>query len=325
MKSLSQKSLDYRIYKFLTEFKMAERGDHIVVACSGGPDSVVLLKILLELREKLNITVSACHYNHQMRGEESDRDQAFVEKISAEWGIECVSGSAPKKRILKSEDEARRARYDFFEKIKTERGECKIALGHTLSDNVETLLMRLIRGTGLLGATAIPHQRDFFIRPIIQISRTEVLAYAKLHRLPYLVDSSNLKNDFLRNKIRNVLIPELQEINPQVEESLNNFIVSANRDYDYIITQAEAIFQKVAQVAGDNIMINRSDFLALPAAIQYQIIRISLDKIDTNLDITRAQIDEVVMMIVKGEGNKRKNLPRALRVELVSGKIEISK
>lgn len=204
----------------LLRHNMLNRGDKIVVGLSGGADSVALTHSLKELGCKL----VACHINHCLRGEESDRDEAFVKGFCKELSIPVkvvtadVLGYADEHGMT-VEEAGRKIRYAAFEETRKEFNAQKIATAHTLSDNLETLLLNLTRGSGLNGLCGIPPVRGNIIRPLIYSTRAEVEEYCLQNNLSFVTDSTNLNSDYTRNKIRNKIIPILKEINPSVEQA----------------------------------------------------------------------------------------------------------
>ena len=172
---------------------MVDAGDHVICAVSGGADSVALLFAMYLLKEKLEIRLSAAHFNHRLRGEESDRDEAFVREFCGHYDIPLFVGSGEVKPGKKGlEAAARDARYAFLRQLPG-----KIATAHTADDNAETVLMRLIRGTGLKGLGAISPVRGNLIRPMLTVTRQDVLAFLEKERISYMTDSSNETDAFL--------------------------------------------------------------------------------------------------------------------------------
>ena len=207
-----------KLEQFLRQYEMLRPGDHVICAISGGADSVALLFGMHLLKDKLGISLSAAHFNHRLRGEESDRDEQFVRDFCAGYGIELFVGGGeilPGKKGL--EAAAREARYSFLKKL-----DGKIATAHTADDNAETVLMHLIRGTGLKGLGGITPVNGKLIRPMLEITRQEVLAFLDEYHLAYITDSSNETDTFLRNRIRHHVMPLLRQENPRFSEKMSN-------------------------------------------------------------------------------------------------------
>ena len=198
---------------------MTQPGDTVICAVSGGADSVCMLHVLLSLRNTLGITVEAAHFNHQLRGEESDRDEAFVRTLCAELGVVLhVDNGDVRARAAKThesvEEAARALRYAFFSSLPG-----LIATAHTQDDNLETVLLNLTRGTGLAGLCGIPPRRERFIRPMLAVSRAEIEAYLAQNGLSHVTDSTNFLPDARRNRLRQSVIPLLKAENPSLCET----------------------------------------------------------------------------------------------------------
>ena len=221
---MKQTSLEYKVLNTIKENNLLQSGDKIVVAVSGGADSICLLYLLNKLKERLGITLEACHYNHKLRGEESDRDEKFVKKICQEWGIQASFSSAPEKNKFKNEEEAREARYLFFEKISEQDRGVKIAIAHTANDLTETFLLRLVRGTGIRGLRAIPLARKNFIRPLLHSTRSDVENYLKENNINYITDKTNYSLKYSRNFVRLKVVPLLYELKPNLNETVRDNI-----------------------------------------------------------------------------------------------------
>lgn len=204
-----------KIKKTISTYNMLSKGDRVLVALSGGPDSVCLLYVLRELGLKLYIA----HLNHGLRGKESDTDQRFCEDLGRRLGIPVYT---KKVKIKKNEETGRNARYKFLEETSRRIGATKIALGHNADDQAETVLMRLLRGAGTRGLSGIPPVRGIIIRPLINVWREEILDYLKKKDIAYRIDSTNLGTDYFRNRIRHELIPYLSKYNPNIKNILRN-------------------------------------------------------------------------------------------------------
>ena len=206
-----------KLLAFVRKNNLITPGDRVVCAVSGGADSVALLFALYLLREKLDITLSAAHFNHNLRGTESDEDETFVRQLCSRYDIPLNVGSAQVTAGKKGlEAAAREARYAFFATLPG-----KIATAHTADDNAETVLLHLIRGTGLKGLGAIAPMRGNIIRPMLDVTRQEVEDFLAEYHLQYRQDSSNETDTFLRNRIRHHVMPLLKQENPKICENLS--------------------------------------------------------------------------------------------------------
>ena len=220
----------------LSAFMAAYRGEKIVCAVSGGADSMALLWGMYLLKDKLEIRLSAAHFNHHLRGAESDRDEAFVRDFCAGYGIDFTAGGSqvtPGKKGL--EAAAREARYAFLKQLPG-----FIATAHTADDNAETLLMHLVRGTGLKGLGGITPVNGNLIRPMLTITREEVLAFLAEYSIPFVEDSSNAGDDFLRNRLRHHIMPLLKQENPCLAENLSAMAYRLRQDAEALDGYAEA-------------------------------------------------------------------------------------
>lgn len=217
-----------KLEDFLRRYRMIARGDHIICAVSGGADSMALLWAMYLLKEKLGIELSAAHFNHQLRAEESDRDEAFVRDFCDGYGIPLFVSSgevvAGKKGL---EAAARDARYAFLRKLPG-----KVATAHTADDNAETVLMHLVRGTGLKGLGAISPISGNVIRPMLGITRVDVEAFLSEYHVEHITDTSNDTDIFLRNRLRHHVMPFLKEENPRLAENLSAMALRLRQDED---------------------------------------------------------------------------------------------
>lgn len=227
------------------EYAMLAPGSHVLCAVSGGADSVCLLHWLKGRAAEDGFALTAAHFDHRLRGAESQRDAAFVEKLCREWKIPCVVGSGDVsgeagRRGTGIEETARALRYDFLEKTAAEVGADLIATAHNANDNVETMLLHLIRGSGLQGLTGIRPRRGKLIRPLLTTPRAEILAYLEEHRLPHVEDSTNADTAYARNRLRHQVIPLLEELNPVLISRLSDTVGYLRADNDYLTAQAMA-------------------------------------------------------------------------------------
>ncbi|MDD5476359.1 MAG: tRNA lysidine(34) synthetase TilS [Syntrophales bacterium] len=236
-----------KVKRTIENHGMIVPGDRVGVALSGGADSVVLLSLLLDLALPLEFSVVIIHVNHGLRGAESERDAAFVEELGRKLSIPVETGRIPpaavaaKKGRASLEDRARTERYRIFEEIRKKRQLSKIALGHTLDDQAETILMKFLRGAGLAGLRGmLPVRGGLYIRPLLETSREEVLACLRIRGLSCVADSSNSDEQFLRNRIRLTLLPELEvSCNPNLRDTLVRMAVIIRDEEDFLDARAE--------------------------------------------------------------------------------------
>lgn len=225
-----------KLESFLKQYQMLQPGDRVVCAISGGADSVALLFGMYLLAQKLQISVSAVHFNHHLRGEESDRDEVFVRDFCSRYDIPLQVGHgnvvAGKKGL---EAAAREARYAYFRTLSG-----KIATAHTADDNAETVLMHMVRGTGLKGLGGIAPVNGNLIRPMLGVTRQEVLAFLKAYHLDFVTDSTNDTDVFLRNRIRHSVMPLLKQENPKLAENLSAMALRLREDEQVLSQLAQA-------------------------------------------------------------------------------------
>ncbi len=237
-------NVQLKVREAIARFSLFPENSKILVALSGGPDSITLLHILLSLKKEMNLTVGAVHVNHMLRGEESDRDEAFVRELCRNWNVPLIV-----KRVNISEISggknveavARRERYRLFREALKEWNGDFVALGHTASDLTETVLLNLTKGSGIKGLRGFLPKREVFVRPLFLVTRKEVEAYVEENNLPFVVDSSNLKTDYDRNLIRLEVVPVLKRINPSLEEAVLRETALLRELEDFVESQVEPI------------------------------------------------------------------------------------
>ena len=223
-----------KLTAFVRHQDMIQSGDRVVCAVSGGADSVALLFGLYLLKDKLGITLEAAHFNHHLRGEESHRDEAFVKSSCDRYDIPLHLGGACVQPGAKGlEAAAREARYGFLETLPG-----KIATAHTADDNAETVLMHLVRGTGLKGLGGIMPVNGRIIRPMLTVTRADVERFLGEYYVNHIEDSSNQTDDFLRNRLRHHVMPRLLEENPRLAENLSQMALRLRLDEDFLSEQA---------------------------------------------------------------------------------------
>lgn len=232
--------MEDKIRAISARYDMLKSGDTVVAAVSGGADSMALLNLLFTMREELGITLLACHINHNLRGEESLRDERFVRDFCDERQIELIVYSVEIKpdKHESIEERARKTRYECFEKLCTERN-AKLATAHTASDNAETVLINLLRGTGTKGLGGIPPVRGKIIRPLLRCTREETERYCAEQGIGYITDSTNLSEEYTRNKLRLKIIPQLKSFNPSLIDGISRMTEAVTDDNAYLDGLAE--------------------------------------------------------------------------------------
>ena len=244
-----------KLLSFMRSHRMVQPGDTVICAVSGGADSMALLQAMCLLKEKLEICLEAAHFNHHLRGEESDRDAAFVKAFCAVHEIPLHMGEGKVEAGEKGlEAAARNARYAFLQSLPG-----KIATAHTADDNAETMLMHLVRGTGLKGMGGISPVRENIIRPMLAVTRQEVLSFLEQQGVTYMTDSSNETDDFLRNRIRHHVMPLLQQENPSICQNLSATALRLRQDEEAL----DALAAPTTDVAA---------LRALPMSIQSRVL-----------------------------------------------------
>ena len=275
---------------------MIRRGDRVFVALSGGADSVALLHILYTLRIQMGFSLHALHLNHRLRGTESRRDERFVRSLCASLDIPLTVDSAPvrslaRRRGLSVEDCARRVRYAFFRRHAGAPGD-KVATAHTASDNAETVLLNLIRGTGLRGLCGIPPVRGNIIRPLIGCTRAQVEAYCAGYGLAYVTDSTNRSDEHTRNRLRHHVVPLLLRENPRFEERVSDMAQMLRADADYLDREALGALE---HAAASERLYSRGTLLALPAVLRLRTLRLLLQREGLRYDRGRLRLMEEIL------------------------------
>lgn len=236
--------MNNKINSTVQKYDMISKGDRVLAAVSGGADSMLLLNYLLSVKDIYDITVCAAHIEHGIRGQESIDDARFVELFCKDNGVEfhqLTIDAVNEAREIKTgvEEYSRKRRYEFFNSISCD----KIATAHNLDDNVETVVFRLIRGTGLKGVCGIAPKNGKIIRPLIEISSSDIRKYCENNNLQYRIDSTNKSNDYTRNYIRNILLPGFEHINTDYANAINAFISDANEDMDFLSNTADKLYE----------------------------------------------------------------------------------
>ncbi len=222
------KKLEQKVLRFIDEKKLIDKNDKILIGLSGGPDSILLLHILIKYSKRFRIKIGAVHINHMIRGNDADSDEHFCRDLAGRLNIDFFSvkknaAQFAKKYKLSVEEAGRKIRYKIFESYRGKYNYDKIATAHNCSDNAETVLLNLIKGTGMKGISGIPEKRDNIIRPVLVLTKEEILEYLEKENIPFRTDMTNLNIEYDRNFIRHKIIPEIKKrMNPSLEYTLFN-------------------------------------------------------------------------------------------------------
>ncbi len=265
---------------YIDENHMLKNGDKVLVALSGGSDSVCLMSALLSLKEKYNIEVIACHVNHMIRGDEAKRDEDFCKELCKNLGVEILVNRINVPQIAKNEKQsielaARKARYNWFSEIVKARKIEKIATAHNKNDNAESILMNFMRGAGLSGLSGIGENiSDKIIRPILCMEKEEILSYLENKGLSYVTDSTNLSCDYTRNKVRHKLIPFIEEnFNPNFVNTITQSAKIIKEDEDFLKKCADEAFSSCFETKNTNPCLNILKLKGYHKAVRYRVIR----------------------------------------------------
>jgi tRNA(Ile)-lysidine synthase len=315
------KQIVRKVRETISRYGMIRHGEAVIVAVSGGPDSVCLLDVLHELADELEIRLIVSHYDHGLRPGEDASETRFVAGLAGSMGLAFETekaGSLLRRGTGSMEEAARNARYRFLERMRKKHRAQKIALGHHLNDQAETIIMRLLRGSGPSGLTGIPPCRDgTIIRPLIEVERREIEGYLKARKLAYATDSSNLKADYLRNKIRLELMPLLEQHQPQFAHLLGQ-TADILRDEDaYMERIGEAWLSREAELApDDSFRIPISSFLLLPVALRRRVTRQAIGKVKRDLRrITWSHVESILRLARSEKPQASIHLPGRLNVK----------
>ena len=337
-KQVNKLPLDQRVLGFIEERGLVVKGQTLLVAVSGGQDSVCLLHVLHQLQSELGIKLHVAHLDHQLRGKESDGDARYVAGLSKRLGIPATIKKRDvrgyqKKHGISLEEAAREVRYRFLAEAAAAVGADRVAVGHTLDDHVETVLLHLIRGTATRGLRGLQPVTRWgtaekgltVVRPLLEVRRDETAGYCSSNRLRPRQDASNLSLAPLRNRVRLELLPLLQSYNPQIVEALQRTAHLAGDDIDYLEKEAGRLWPGVAAKQGNIVIFDKKALLSLPAGMQRYLLRLAIENAGGNLkDIEARHIEELMQVLHKPVG-KQISLPYGLFFTIDYGRYLLGK
>lgn len=324
------------VLKTIKKYNLIESGDKLVLGVSGGPDSISMLNVLREIAEdetidlKFQIVVS--HINHNIR-KEAKEDEEFVKKYCDENNIKFFSKSIDVEKIANNskigiEEAGRKVRYEFFDEVLKETNSNKIAIAHNKNDKVETMIMNVLRGSGLLGLKGIEPKRGKYIRPLIEIEREKIEEYCEEKNLNPRIDKTNFDNTYSRNKVRNVVIPYIkQEFNPNIIKTLDRLSELVKEEDTYVEKQVEKAYKEIfIEENNEEIILNLKKFNNYEKVIKSRIVLYTITRLfGSSKGIEKIHIDDILKLCKNNIGNKFLTPNKNLKVLVKNHKIYFSK
>ena len=319
-----------KVIETIKKFNMLNNGENIVVGLSGGADSCALTHILTRLSGKMDLHITAVHINHGIRGEEAERDERSAEEFCRRSNIEfiayhCDIPSEAAKRGIGEEEAGRLVRYEKFYETAEKKNGAKTAVAHNMNDKAETLIMNLCRGAGMKGLAGIKPVGGSIIRPLIFCTRDEIEKYCDDNNIEYCTDSTNLQNEYTRNKIRNILLPWLSEnINPAAGMNMANASELLREEEEYLESKAQEQYKKLLKDSGDGFVSLNADGLASEhGVIRRRVLRIALRSLRPDMRDFGRKHTESAEDILMGDTGRRISLPGGITVSKGYGLINI--
>jgi tRNA(Ile)-lysidine synthase len=329
MYHVSVNKLATGVLAYIHKHELLKPGDRVAVAVSGGADSVALLCLLAELREECGIVLSAIHFNHKLRGADSDQDEQFVGELAQRLGFESLSESGDvaayaKEKHFSVETAARKLRYEYFQRLLSENQFDRIVTAHTLDDQAETVLLKLVRGAGTRGLAGIYPKlivkQASIIRPLLGIRRKDIEAYLADIQQPWREDKSNRDLRHSRNRVRHGILPRLERhLNPAVYEALSETADIARAEEDYWSRKVEEILPAVWQKQSSGGMLNLELLADLPLALQRRVVRRAAESLGLNLEFR--QVAEILETASSSPTHKSLLLPNRWKVSRKKGEL----
>ena len=321
-----------KILNTINKYNLIKKGDKIVIGVSGGPDSMCLLDSLYCLKEKLGIEIFVAHVNHMIR-KEADSETEYVKEYCKNKNIKCYVKKVNVEKLAKeqklgTEEMGRKIRYEFFNEIAQKENANKIATAHNLNDNIETVLMNILRGSGISGLKGVEISRKEtnieYIRPIRECERQEIEKYCEKQNLNPMIDKTNFENIYNRNKIRNEIIPYLKkEFNPNVLEGINRLSDIAREEekyFDKIIT--EKYEELKIEENEKRVILDLKEFNKLEKVIKSRLILYTINKTNGNVqDVGKVHIEDIIKLCKNNIGNKYLTPNKNIKIFVKKGKI----
>lgn len=308
-----------KIQNTIDKYNMLQSGDKVVVAVSGGPDSLVLLHVLYQLRKQYHIKLSVAHYNHLLRPD-AHQDAAFVSALAEKLQLPFYLGEGnvaqyAKAKKLSIQVAARDLRYQFLDRIVTETNSQKLALAHQLDDQGETVVMHFLRGPSPRGLAGIPPVRGNIIRPLIEVSRQEIEEYLNANRLTAVTDASNLQKAYLRNRVRWELMPVLKKYNPNLVVGLSHGAEIFREEDRYLEEETDRRWAELSSWEQGRLMVDYHGYHRLPLAIKRRLLRKCFGEIAGQVqDLSFPQVERVIAWLENPATGKMLQWPQGVRI-----------
>lgn len=320
--------LKEEVLKTIETYNLIEKNDKIVIGVSGGPDSICLLHVLYGLKEKLGIEIVVAHVNHMLR-DVADLETEYVQKFCKKLGIECYVKKANILEISKTqkkgtEEVGRQVRYDFFDEVAKKTNSNKIATAHNSNDRAETVILNILRGSGLSGLKGIEPIRDNkYIRPLINTDRQDIENYCNDNKLEPKYDKTNNENIYTRNKVRNTVIPYIKkEFNPNIIKTINRLSSLATEENEYLQAITKQEFENLLIEKTENIILDLHKFNSLNLVIKRRLILYTINEVlHTTNGIEKVNIDDIIKLCKNNIGNKYLMPIKEIKVYVKKGKI----
>ena len=320
--------LKEEVLKTIETYNLIEKNDKIVIGVSGGPDSICLLHVLYGLKERLGIEIVVAHVNHMLR-DVADLETKYVQNFCKKLGIECYVKKADILEISKTqkkgtEEVGRQVRYDFFDEVAKKTNSNKIATAHNSNDRAETVILNILRGSGLSGLKGIEPIRDNkYIRPLINTDRQDIENYCNDNKLEPKYDKTNNENIYTRNKVRNTVIPYIKkEFNPNIIKTINRLSSLATEENEYLQAITKQEFENLLIEKTENIILDLHKFNSLNLVIKRRLILYTINEVlHTTNGIEKVNIDDIIKLCKNNIGNKYFMPIKEIKVYVKKGKI----
>ena len=320
--------LKEEVLKTIKTYNLIEKNDKVVIGVSGGPDSIGLLHLLYSIKKELGFEIVVAHINHQIR-KVADSETEYVKDFCKNLGIECFVKKEnitelAKKQKKGTEEVGRQVRYDFFEDVAQKTNSNKIATAHNSNDRAETVILNILRGSGISGLKGIEAMRDNkYIRPLIFTKREKIEEYCQENNLNPKIDESNMENIYNRNKVRNIIIPYIEkEFNKNIIQTINRLSDVATEENEFLQKLTEEQYNTISTIENDTIILDLKKFNHLELVIKRRLILYTINEaIHTTNGIEKVNIDDIIKLCKNNIGNKYLSPIKLIKIYVKKGKI----